>query len=141
MTRAKWITTGLIVLVVGMQGSTFLTGGKVWPFMAYCMYSRSQTCGELSTADHHLVCIASDGSEHAVTAALAGLRYHALKKWYIERVVDNKSDADARLVELAGRIERCSGLHVAALRLDTNTCVIADSGIECNPHSRTFPIQ
>jgi len=31
----------VIVVVITMQASTFLIGTKVWPFMAYCMYSNS----------------------------------------------------------------------------------------------------
>ena len=39
MSRQHGIISIVIVLVLGAQASTFVTGTKVWPFMAYAMYA------------------------------------------------------------------------------------------------------
>lgn len=40
MSRKHLLPTALLLFILGMQLSTFLTGSQVWPWMAYGMYAQ-----------------------------------------------------------------------------------------------------
>lgn len=65
----------LILLVTGLQASTFVTGTKIWPFMAYCMYSNSVQAGPLRTEKSQIVGVSASGKHIEIDHALVGLSF------------------------------------------------------------------
>ena len=61
-----------------MQASTFVTGTKVWPWMAYCMYAHPRY-GTPSTRRTHIYAIYEDGKEMEVTPDFMNLGWFAWK--------------------------------------------------------------
>ena len=74
MNSKRLIISIFIVLIIGMQVSTFITGTKVWPFMAYCMYAKV-FYPPLLTRKHELTGITAEGEQVAIDHEAVGLDY------------------------------------------------------------------
>jgi hypothetical protein len=62
MTRSIRFAAVVSVLVVGLQALTFVTGSLVWPFFAYCMYSKAITIKSTQGLGRKVFATLDDGS-------------------------------------------------------------------------------
>ncbi|MEX0653765.1 MAG: hypothetical protein WD534_10450 [Phycisphaeraceae bacterium] len=134
MSAKRWLTSTVIVAVLGMQASTFITGTWAWPFMAYCMYAQPRYGASAITTQ--VVAVFGDGRELVVDSNTAGLPWHAWHKQYERPMMDGDeqaaNDAAARIASLHGGV-------VQTLRLTVTRHRITDEeGITVTPRDVTF---
>jgi len=126
----------LILVVVGLQASTFVTGTKIWPFMAYCMYSDSRGPGPIAAARYRTIAKTASGKELDVNAELTGLLFFALKEHYLTPI-RHGDRAVAR--QLADRINRNRNDPVVAFRFETKRFEITPDGIISSDSTAVVP--
>ncbi|MFA9477659.1 hypothetical protein ACERK3_05055 [Phycisphaerales bacterium AB-hyl4] len=126
MTGKQWCISMFVVGVLAMQASTFVTGTRVWPFMAYCMYTQV-SYGTPSTVVISVTAMLDDGSEMRIDSEAAGLTWHG---WYrnFERPMMAGDEQVAR--EAAERIASLHGVTVRSMRVDvTRYNILPDEGL------------
>ena len=98
MNSKRLIISTFIVLIIGMQASTFITGTKVWPFMAYCMYAKV-FYPPLVTRKYELTGITADGDQVAIDYHTVGLDYFVYKRELIVPLIEGDGQAAAQIAQ------------------------------------------
>ncbi len=118
----KTASTLIVVVCLGMQASTFVTGTKVWPFMAYCMYAYSW--GEpVTSRQRKVVAVFDDGSTQTVNPKTIGVNSFIWERHYIREMTSGEPGA---VRKTADRIERFTDLKVVRIELHTDVHQIID---------------
>ena len=94
----------VIIIVLGMQASTFVTGTKVWPFMAYAMYAVPR---KPMARQWWVKAEMADGREMKVSPETMGVRFFAWDARYVKPLKRKKRPEGVpavfdRVAEIAG---------------------------------------
>jgi hypothetical protein len=128
--------SALILVVIGLQASTFVTGTKIWPFMAYCMYSDSHGPGTIAASKYRTVAQTASGETLDVNVELTGLLFFALKERYLSPL---RQGDIAAARNLADRINRRRQDPVVAFRVETERYEMTPEGIISSQTVTVFP--
>lgn len=119
----------VIAAVLGMQLSTFRTGTKVWPFMAYCMYAESWPKAE--AWQRSLFAELADGQSAELTPELFGLHYYGWDRHVLNPLADDQPESVGEAIKLVQKvIAKVSDQPVVAVYRQTTTHRVGDEGIE-----------
>jgi hypothetical protein len=110
MSGRHWLISSFIVVILGLQASTFVTGTKIWPFMAYAMYADAKDSVTLFQVEAQL----ADGRSVPVDQAMIGVKYFAWRDHYLYAFGRGQFD---RVPEAVQRIEARTGQRVRRLDL------------------------
>jgi hypothetical protein len=127
----------LILLLVGLQASTFVTGTKVWPFMAYCMYSNCYGPQDIQAGKSKLYAVAASGEAFEVNEKTVGLAFHAWKERFYQPLKRRKPHAARRLAE---KLAAGGRAPIVSFRLETRLYTITDRGIVEETRVQTIPV-
>jgi hypothetical protein len=125
----------VIVFVIAMQASTFLTGTQIWPFMAYCMYSNSVKDGIVRTNRAKVIALLENGEECEIRPELAGLSFFAfLKVFLVNLQAGDEEKARALRERLAPRL----GQSIKSLRVETEIFDLRQDGLSRQLTTKTY---
>ncbi|UCF32886.1 MAG: hypothetical protein JSV78_11195 [Phycisphaerales bacterium] len=127
----------LILLLVGLQASTFVTGTKVWPFMAYCMYSHCYGAQDIQAGKSTLYAVSAFGEAFEVNEKTVGLAFHAWKERFYQPLKRREPRAAQRLAE---RLAAGGRAPIVSFRLETRLYTITDRGIVEETRIQTIPV-
>lgn len=134
MSPRHMLISGGIVACLAMQASTFVTGTRIWPFMAYCMYAQPRKPPP-STAKIDLWADLADGRREQITPQRIGLSFFSLNDHHIKPMRNGKTEPAA---QLAQRIEARLGAPVWALVMEVHTYRILDDVLHHTQQNITF---
>ena len=133
MSIRHWLISALIVAVLGMQASTFVTGTKIWPFMAYAMYADAKR----SVTRFEVIAELDNGTTVPVDEQMMGIRYFAWRDHYVYAFQRGGRDPVPRVVR---RVEAHTGLKLRRLQMHTVDHQIVDGAIVAESRTLTlFP--
>jgi hypothetical protein len=118
----KTAATIIVLGCLAAQASTAVTGTKVWPFMAYCMYSESNPA-PVTSRQRHVVAIFDDDSTKTIVPLSVGVSSFIWERHYIHAMTSGEPDA---LHNTAERIERYTDRRVVRIELHTDVHQIID---------------
>lgn len=125
----------LVIAVLGMQASTFITGSKVWPFLAYCMYAKAKKPSTIHTT---VKATLDDGREIDIDDQFIGLEYFAWRNLYLIPLRQNKEDVG---IKLADRIEAKTGGTVQRIEVRIEKYDIIDGELYEDVELRLVPLE
>ncbi len=135
--RLRTVCSLFIVAVIAMQASTFVTGTKVWPFMAYCMYADSYGPTPLKAAKHRVIAVTRDGEEFPLTIDVSGLRFFPLQHQFLRPMRNGDSEAGRRL---GRRMNRDRDDPIIALRMESDVFTVVDGEVRETLETTTLPL-
>ena len=83
----RWLSLVIVACLV-MQLSTFVTGSKIWPFMAYCMYAYARDAPPRTSAITASAVLA-DGRKVVLTPEKMGLSFFAWNDHFMKPLVNH----------------------------------------------------
>jgi hypothetical protein len=128
----------VIVLLIGLQASTFVTGTKIWPFMAYCMYSHCYEPHDIEAGQSTVFAVTAAGNEFEVDERRVGLAFHAWKERFYQPMTRDEPDAPRRLADKLGGDEADP---IVAFRVKRRVLTITDDGIVEENVIKTYPVE
>lgn len=110
----RWLSL-VIIACLAMQLSTFVTGSKIWPFMAYCMYAYARTAPPRTTVVTASAVLA-DGGEVELSPEKVGLSFFAWNDHFLKPL--GTRDDQSMVPEMLERAEHRLGKPVEAIALN-----------------------
>lgn len=127
--RLPW-RSAPIVVVLGAQFSTFVTGSVAWPFLAYCMYGHTRS--DIPQTTHsELWATLADGRDVELNFKRLGYGYWVLWDNDIPAIRERRDPA--ALDRLLAAVERAHGSPPASLRIEKLKVRIIDRQFEKTP--------
>lgn len=119
------LPTGVIFVCLAMQASVALTGTKVWPFMAYCMYAIPQDAPPRHRQREVFVHW-EDGSVEPAQPSMLGVGWYSWERHHLRPML-----AGDELVTLgaAGQIDGRDTRRLKQITARITTHTVTDSGI------------
>jgi hypothetical protein len=137
VSRARLGISFLIVVVLALQASTFVIGTRSWPFMAYCMYSRSFKPGPVQTKTWKLLGKTASGGVVEIKAETAGLSFFALKDHYLNAMERGDLETARRLGQKLGVLQKQRFLE---LDLEIEEHSLQAQGVQRTSRMIVFPL-
>ena len=126
LSMKKASATVIVLVCLGAQASTALTGTKVWPFMAYCMYAESWGA-PVTSRQRRVVAVFDDGSTQTISPKSVGVNSFIWERHYIRPLTSGEPGAMRTAAE---RIERFNDGRVVRIELHTDVHQIIDGAHE-----------
>jgi len=118
----KAVATVILLACLAAQASTVVTGTKVWPFMAYCMYADSWPAPPTSRR-RSVVAVFDDGSIQTIDPNSVGLNSFIWDRHYIRPLTKGEPGA---MQIVADRIEKFNDHKVVRIEMHTEVHQIID---------------
>ncbi len=126
------LASAVIVLCVGMQASVALTGTKVWPFMAYCMYAIPQDAPPRYRLREVMVRW-DDGTIEPVRASMLGVGWYSWERHYMRPMISGDRQITLESVE---KIDAIDDRRLVEISVDFTTHTVTDEGVVQQHESR-----
>lgn len=118
--------------------STFLVGSKIWPFMAYCMYTKSSGPESVRTEKSRVIGLTLSGKEIEVDEELIGLNFFAYNGLYLRHMQRGREWAARQLAE---RLNSRRQDPIVSLRVETVEYRIVDQGLTTEEKEVTYRLR
>jgi hypothetical protein len=139
MSRQKIRISILILLVIGLHAVPLVYRAErktLWPFLQWSMYKNAADRNGVQANKRHVFGVTARGEEVAVTPELVGLSVTVVDERYVVPMWRGDSAAARALI---ARLNRGRADSIVALRIESETWAVTDSGLvrHENP-ARTF---
>ena len=135
MTRSVRLAAVVSLIVVGVQALTFVTGSVVWPFFAYCMYSKSITIKETQGLGRKVYATLDDGSTIRLDYNDVGIGKNVWKQDFTRNI--ESPEVIARLREA---VRHNTGKELTALEMHVVNNRLKDGAVHTDVQVRRIPV-
>ena len=135
MTRSVRFAAVVSAIVVGVQALTFVTGSLVWPFFAYCMYSKSITIKETQGLGRKVYATLDDGSKIRLDYNDVGIGKNVWKQDFTRNI-----DRPEVIERLRRAVRDTTGRELTALEMHVVNNRVKDGVVSTDVQVRQIPV-